>query len=65
MESFFTKNVNKVLVTMAIIVITWAFFISFHKLFNDEEGSNFLWAIPLLICFGLFIMCLSYLLDII
>ena len=63
MDSFFTKNVNKVIVSMALIVVTWAFFISFHKLFNNEEGLDFLWAIPLLICTGLVLLCLSYLLD--
>ncbi len=63
MDSFFTKNIRKVLVTFALIVTTWAFFISFHKLFNNDEGLDFKWAIPLLICTGLVLLCLSYLLD--
>jgi len=65
MDQFFTKNIKKILVTFALIVVSWAFFISFHKLFNGEEGTDYKWSIPLLGASLLLLLCLSYLLDIV
>jgi hypothetical protein len=63
MEAFFTLQVKKFFVILALIVAFWAFFISYHKLFGGEE-TLYIWAIPLIGCILAIGFSLKYLLEI-
>jgi len=63
MDAFFTLNVKKFFVILAIIVATWGFLISYHKSFGGEE-TLYIWIIPLLLSLGVMGFSTKFLLEI-
>ena len=63
MTAFFSLNVKKFFVILALIVATWGFFIAYHKSFGGEI-TLYLWIIPLLLCLGVMGFSTKFLLEI-
>jgi hypothetical protein len=63
MDAFFTLNVKKFFVILAIIVAIWGFLISYHKSFGGDI-ILYIWIIPLLLSLGVIGFSSKFLLEI-